>query len=188
MELASFQLTVTQIGDARSTHWFSVEPLPLGTLLDQQYLREAVQSCLKDDPISSRVRVAARWFAEAHYTLANDDAALAFGVAMDALLTGKGSLPGSAMADRVAMLADDPANRPKLVADYLEFYKVRSSVAHGGRSSKLNSPDFIKEYRAFVHWAAWRSLGLRDKFTVSSEGEVDDLYNDLRWGMRSWAD
>jgi hypothetical protein len=187
IELATTQFTVTSEGGSRSVHWFSAEPLPLGALLDQDYLLEAVQSCLKDDPISSRVRVAARWFAEAHYTLADDDAALALGVAMDSLLTGKSNLPGSAMADRVAMLAEDPIDRPNLVEKYLELYQVRSSVAHGGRSSKLNDPEFIEQFRSFVHWIAWRSLALRDKFSVTSEGEMDALFNDLRWGVRSWG-
>jgi hypothetical protein len=187
VELAAPQLTITDAGDARSFHWFSAEPLPLGTLLDQDYLCEAVRSCLKDDPISRRVRVAARWFSEAHYTLADDDAALALGVAMDSLLTGKNSLPGSAMADRVAALSDDPLKRPELVAEYFDFYQVRSSVAHGGRSSKLNNADFMSRFRSFVHWIAWRSIALRDKFAISAEEEVDALYNNLRWGVRSWG-
>ena len=186
IELASFPLTINAIGSINPVEWHSAEPLPLGDLLDQTYLREAVQSCLKNNPISNRIRVAARWFAEAHYTEANDDAVLALGVAMDALLSGQRALPGSAMADRFAMLADDPMTRRELVANYLNAYGVRSSVAHGGRSSKLESPDFIDQYRKFVHWAAWRSLALRDKFAVSSENGVDDIYNDLRWGVRSW--
>jgi hypothetical protein len=161
--------------------------LALGALLEQQYLIEAVRTCLKDDAISKRLKVAARWFAEAHYTMASDDAALALGVAMDALLTGQRSLPGSAMADRLALLADDPVARPKLVADYLEFYKVRSSVAHGGRSSRLDNSDFIGEYSASVQWAAWRSLVMRDTFGVSSESDIDALYDDLRWGLRTWV-
>lgn len=111
---------------------------------------------------------------------------LALGVAMDALLSGQRALPGSAMADRFAMLANDPMTRRELVTNYLNAYGVRSSVAHGGRSSKLESPDFIDRYLKSVHWAAWRSLALRDKFAVSSENEVDDIYNDLRWGVRSW--
>lgn len=187
MELATEQLTINEEGNSKRGHWRSAEPLPLGSLLNQDYLRKAVQSCLRDDPISNRIRIAARWFAEARYTLAADDAALALGVGMDALLTGKNNLPGGAMADRVAMLEPDPAKRHERATNYLEFYKVRSSVAHGGRSSKLNDPDFIDEYGAFVHWAAWRSIALRDRFTISSEGAVDDLYNELRWGVQSWA-
>ncbi len=169
IELGALQLTVTGARDVQSHHWFSAEPIPLGTLLGQDYLLEAVRSCLKDDPISARARVAARWFSEAHYTLADDDAALALGVAMDSLLTGKNSLPGSAMADRVAVLSEDPLKRPKLVEEYLKLYQVRSSIAHGGRSSKLDDPEFVDQFRAFVHWIAWRLLALRDKFTVTSE-------------------
>jgi hypothetical protein len=187
LELSAMQWTTTKAEGIRKAHWFSAEPLPLGDLLSQDYLREAVKSCLKDDPISSRVRVAARWFAEAHYAVADDDAALALGVAIDALLTGKSALSGGAMADRVAMLEADPAKRSERVADYREFYAVRSSVVHSGQSSKLNDTAFVDEYGAFVHWAAWRSLALRDKFTVSSEAAVDKLYNNLRWGVESWA-
>ena len=91
------------------------------------------------------------------------------------------------MADRFALLAEDPKVRRKLVADYLSFYSARSSVAHGAQSSKLDQPDFLTQYRTTVHWAAWRSIALRDTFTPSSEKQVDALYDDLRWGARSWA-
>jgi hypothetical protein len=188
LELAAFQLTAHALSSGRGPHhWHGAEPFPLGKLFDQNYLRDAVQSCLRQDPISNRVRVAARWFSEAHFTIADDDAALALGVAMDALLSGQRSLPGSAMADRFALLAEDPKQRRKKVTAYLDFYAARSSVAHGGRSSKLEREDFLQEYRASVHWAAWRLLALRDTFVPSSEKEVDALFDDLRWGVRAWA-
>jgi len=187
IELVGFPWVITSRDDSRSAHWFGVKPFPLGELLEQDYLREAVQSCLKEDAISKRLRVAARWFAEARYTLADDDEALALGVAMDALLTGQSRLPGSAMADHLALLAPNPMGRPKLVADYLDFYKVRSSVAHAGRSAKLNDPDFIRKFYTSVHWVAWRSLALRERFNIVSEKEIDALFNDLRWGVRSWG-
>jgi len=188
LELAAFPLTINSHGQRQqSVRWFSAEPLPLGDLLDQEYLRDTVRSCLQQDPISNRVRVAARWFAEAHYNLAEDDTALALGVAMDALLSGQRAMPGSAMADRFALLAEDPRQRRKLVRSYLDFYSMRSSVAHGGRSSKLDRDDFVERYRDAVHWAAWRSLALRDKFTPTTEKDVDSLFDDLRWGARSWS-
>jgi hypothetical protein len=164
-----------------------VEPLPLGKLLDQEYLRNVVKSCLHQDPVSNRIRVAARWFAEAHYTTAEDDAALALGVSMDAILGGQRVLPGSAMADRFALLDADPMQRRDRVKSYLELYGVRSSVAHGGRSSKLGEEDFLKDYRAAVYWAAWRSIALREEFAPASEKEVDELFNDLRWNARTWS-
>ena len=45
----------------------------------------------------------------------------------------------------------------------------------------------MSRFRSFVHWIAWRSIALRDKFAISAEEEVDALYNDLRWGVRSWG-
>jgi len=186
MELISLPVTASVLKNGISAQWYSAEPLPLGDLFNQAYLRDAVQSCFKTDPISNRMRVAARWFAEAHYTSADDDAALALGVAMDALLNGQRALPGNAMADRLALLSDDSSKRRQLVRDYLDAYGVRSSVAHGGRSSKLNDPEFLKKYQELVHWTAWRSLALRDKFKVSTDKGIDDLYDELRWGVQSW--
>jgi hypothetical protein len=188
IELASFPLTISSIGETNRVNWYSPEPLPLGKLLDQEYLRNAVTSCLrKRDAVSSRVKVAARWFADAHYSLEADDSALALGVAMDALLSGQRALPGSAMADRFAFLGPDPRDRKGLVASYHKFFAVRSSVAHGGRSSKLDDPDFLDEYRDCVHWAAWRFLAMRDNFNVVSENDIDLLYDDLRLGIRAWT-
>ena len=47
IELTAFPWIVTSMGGGRSAHWFGVEPFPLGALLEQRYLREAVLSCLK---------------------------------------------------------------------------------------------------------------------------------------------
>jgi Apea-like HEPN len=187
LELASMPFQFSAISHGRSgASWYGVEPLPLGKLMEQEYLHQAVTSCLKKNPIASRIQVAARWFAEAHYTSADDDAALALGVSMDAMLSGQRALPGNAMADRFALLSDNPSERPGLVKAYLEFYSVRSSIAHGGRSSKLDRDNFIADYQASVHWGAWRLLALRDIFTPDSENEIDSLFDDLRWGVRNW--
>jgi Apea-like HEPN len=187
LELACFSLVIdSQEKYQKSVRWFNAEPLPLGDLLSQSYLSDAVQSCMNDDPVSSRIKVAARWFADAHYTLANDDAALALGIAMDALLTGKRALSGSAMADRFALLTENPQQRRRLAHSYLDFYGARSSVAHGGRSKKIDDNDFMEQYRKSIHWAAWRSLALRETFAPSTEENVDELFDDLRWGAKSW--
>ena len=47
MELASFPSTINTMGSINRVEWYSAGPLPLGDLLDQTYLCEAVQSCLK---------------------------------------------------------------------------------------------------------------------------------------------
>lgn len=187
IELASQPVIITEIfGDSRNFHWFNAEPLPLGTLLLQGHLRQALASCLTGDPISNKVRLAARWFGEAHYSLQNDDTALALGVAMDALLSAHRTLPGSAMADRFALLESDAAERRTRVQKYLELYSVRSSVAHGGQSSKLENPALLHAYFDAVRWAAHRLLILREKFALSSLKELDDLFDDLRLGAKTW--
>jgi len=187
LELGSTPLIVRDLfADRCGASWFGTEPLPLGDLLDQEYLRDAVEACLGDDPVSARIRVASRWYAEAHYTLASDDAALALGVAMDALLGGQRVLPGSAMADRFALLATDPHERRERARNYLDLYAVRSSVAHGGRSRRLDQGDFLERYQTAVRWAAWRTIALRDAFAPPTEKDIDELFDELRWGSRVW--
>lgn len=188
LELVSMPLQFSALTSGQhGARWYSAEPFPLGELVSQEYLRKALVSCLKQNPISNRIRVAARWFAEAHYASADDDAALALGVAMDAMLSGHRALPGNAMADRFALLSDNSSERPKLVKSYLEFYGVRSSIAHGGRSSRLDQSDFISDYQTSVRWAAWRLLSLHDTFAPDSETEVDSLFDNLRWGVQNWT-
>jgi hypothetical protein len=187
LELIDMPLHFSALSSGPSgVRWYSAEPIPLGELMGQEYLHQAVTSCLKKNPVASRIQVAARWFAEARYSTADDDAALALGVSMDAMLSGQRALPGNAMADRFALLSDNPGERPGLVRAYLEFHGVRSSIAHGGRSSKLDRDNFINEYQASVHWAAWRLLALRDTFAPNSENEIDSLFDDLPWDVRNW--
>ena len=187
LELTCFPLQFSDVSSGRGAiSWYGPEPFPLGELLSQGYLYNAVVSCLKQNPISNRIRVAARWFAEAHYASADDDAALALGVSMDAMLSGQRALPGNAMADRFALLSDNPDERRERVKAYLDFYSVRSSIAHGGRSSRLDQSNFIDNYRASVRWAAWRLLDLRDAFEPTSETAIDSLFDDLRWGIQNW--
>ena len=187
IELASFPLTVNEVFDAPGRiHWYSAEPLPLGGLLRQDYLKEAVISAMADDPIARSVRLAARWFAEAHYTNASDDAALALGVGLDALLSGKQALASSAMADRFALLWPEPTQRKTRRQSYLTYFGVRSSIAHGGRSSKLDQVGFLEAFFALVRDAAWRLLDLKNTFAPASDDALDNLFDDLRLGVKTW--
>ncbi|WP_140403866.1 MULTISPECIES: hypothetical protein [unclassified Nocardioides] len=188
VELASFPLTVTDaLGPYLPVQWYNAEPLPLGDLLQQTYLRDAVAATLEDDdPVARRLRVAARWFAEAHYTTASDDAALALGVSLDALLTGKRALPGAVMADRYALLFADPLSRRQRRREYQRFFGVRSSVAHGGHSGELRRMDLLAEFFELVHQAAWRLLEVKRVFSPSTEDAVDELFDDLRLGVVQW--
>jgi Apea-like HEPN len=185
LELASFPLVVNDLGLGQAVEWYSSEPLPLEAMLSRPDFSAQVASCFQDDPLSRRLRVAARWFAEAQYASADDDATLALGVAMDALLSGKHALPGSAMADRFAMLEADPAQRSARVRTHLELYKARSSVAHGGVSNAATS-GMLRRFFAEAQWAANRVIALRDWASPVSEADVKACFDELRWSARNW--
>lgn len=186
LELAAVPLIHTDVfSGPNPVHWYSAEPLPLGTLYQQPYLRRAVQRCLTDTPVARRLRVAARWFAEAHYANASDDAALALGVCLDALLGGTRALPGSAMGDRVALLARDASQRRTTRKAYKDFYGIRSSVAHGGQSNKLTG-DALRDAFSLSHATAWRLLDFEDAFRPTSDDHVDEIFDDLRLGIAAW--
>jgi len=186
LELASFPLVQTEVfRSAASVLWYNADPLPLRELYEQPGLLDAVGRALVDTPIARRMRVGARWFAEAHYTSAPDDAALALGVCLDALLGGKRALPGSAMGDRVALLTAAPSKRRSARKAYMDFYGIRSSVAHGGRSTKLDA-DALTEAFGLAHTIAWRLLDLEDVFQPVSDDAVDEVFDDLRLGIRTW--
>lgn len=188
IELTSRPLVVRGLVSlGQTTSWYGAEPLPLADLLRQPCVFTAVGSCFDEDPVSNSIRIAARWFAEAHYALAEDDAALALGVALDALLTGKRSMSGGAMADRFALLTPNTEERPLRAKQYLDLYGVRSSVAHGGRSSKLDDPPFLAAYQDAVKWAAWRCIALRDQFAPGGPNEVDAVFDRLKWGLDTWV-
>lgn len=180
LELASSPLVVQELPLRGWLSWASAEPLPMGELLAQLGFRDRIAVCFGDDPIAKRLRVAARWFTESHYASGIDDAALALGVALDSLLSGKDALPGSALADRFAMLTPAPQERSERVATYLRLHRVRSSVAHGGGSTALDD-DFLATFSKEVQWAADRLLALREQFSPESEGDIKTCFDELRW-------
>ncbi|PZA21747.1 hypothetical protein DMO24_08620 [Modestobacter versicolor] len=105
---------------------------------------------------------------------------------MDALLSGRSAVPGGAMADRFALLERDPVKRLDRRAQYLDLYGVRSSVAHGGRSSRLSDQTFTQSYQQAVHWAARRMLELGSAFAPDTPNAVDTVFDQLRLGAAIW--
>jgi hypothetical protein len=187
IELAAMPLSVTSaFGGGQRVQWFSAEPLPLGQLYTQPYLVAAIRKCFADGAIPRRIRTAARWYAEAHYTESADDSALALGVSIDAMLSGSEAMPGGAMADRFAMLHRDPGARKAARKRYLDAYRIRSSVAHGGYSSKLDDPSALSRYFQLARDTAWRLLDLLDTFNPTSENALNELFDELRLGVRAW--
>ncbi|MBB3677577.1 hypothetical protein [Modestobacter versicolor] len=187
MELVAQPLTVTDLHpSSQTTHWYSADPLPLDAALLSSDTLNAVETAMKPWVIGPRIRTSARWFGEAFFTSEADDSSLALGVAMDALLSGRSAVPGGAMADRFALLERDPVKRLDRRAQYLDLYGVRSSVAHGGRSSRLSDQTFTQSYQQAVHWAARRMLELGSAFAPDTPNAVDTVFDQLRLGAAIW--
>ncbi|MEU2857651.1 hypothetical protein ABZ672_04365 [Streptomyces mirabilis] len=187
VELYSNPLVIDAIGNNGGVQWRGEDPIPLKELLADDALHAAVETCLtQENSFLRRLHVAARWFAESYWASAQDDAALAAGVALDALLGSKSALPGRAMKERYALLEPDPRARAERAKEHEEFYSVRSTVAHGGEVRKLSEGNFLRDMQDSVTWAAWRLLDIHAKFSVSSEKEFESLFDEIRWGTRGW--
>jgi hypothetical protein len=186
-ELVAEPLVISTSSAHRQVYWSSAEPFPLEKLLRIDSVYASVCEALTiAGPVASRLDVSARWFAEAFWSKAKDDAALALGVALDALLGSKSGLPGRAMAERFALLEPTPERRSDRAKRYLEIFSVRSSVAHGGQSSRLDDYRFVRAVENEVSWAARRLLALHSLFKPSSQTEFDAIFEGLRWGTEKW--
>ncbi|MFH9748508.1 hypothetical protein ACH4MN_29260 [Streptomyces anulatus] len=187
VELFSKPLIYDEIGQSGGHRWYSADPIPLHAILSHEPLRTATLKALVDPgSIYRRLRVAGKWFSEAFWASNADDATLALGVALDALIGSKSGLPGRAMKERFAMLEESPAARPLRAKKYEELYRVRSTVAHGGISSKVEEEGFVKGFQNEVTWAAWRLIAMQADFSVSGDADLDEAFEGLRWGTREW--
>ena len=104
---------------------------------------------------------------------------------LDLLLALNSGLPGSAMGDRAALLIRDTSARQATRKSCLDFYGIRSSIVHGGRSSKLMD-DALSTGFALAHATAWRLLDLEEVFAPTSDDHVDELFDNLRLGVLTW--
>jgi hypothetical protein len=140
----------------------------------------------QDNPVTDRIKVAARWYSEALWAAQEDDAALALGVALDSLVGSRAGLPSREMKERFAFLESDTALRARRSARYQELFSVRSSVAHGGSSSRLETPGYIKAMAADVTWTAHRLLRLYQAFKPDTEKALEQVFDGFRWGTLEW--
>jgi hypothetical protein len=187
MELAFQPLVVSAtFGIHRPVHWYSADPVPLDQLLVDAGLDRLNTAAVDATPVAGRLRVSARWYADGQWSRDADDAALALGVALDAIVGSRSALPGRVMAQRFALLDADPTRRRDRVTRYNDVYAVRSAVAHGGESSRLAERGFIRSVADDVRWAAGRLLEFSKTFPTSSEAELDSSFEALSLGALAW--
>lgn len=180
-------LESAEFGTSETVHWLNADPVPLDKLIALGNRDHWLENALKgQDPICKRLRVAARWHAEAHWTDNGINAVLALGVALDALVGSQSALPGRVMAQRFAHLDPNPECRKERITRYNDLYSVRSSVAHGGESSQINEMGFVREFASEVRWAARRLTEFASRFAVQTEKQMDSVFEDLSLGVQSW--
>ncbi|WP_148307864.1 hypothetical protein [Actinoplanes friuliensis] len=186
-ELYCRPLVVSDLGHHASAHWYGEKPFPLQALVHEPERVDEISACMSgSDAVSRRMRVAARWYAEAHWSFTSDDAVLAVGIALDALLGSRAGLPGRAMSERFALLEPDPAARHDRARVFGDLYQARSATAHGGKSRLLMQPGFTRDMERSARWAARRLLSLSNRFTPIGDDQLDKVFDDLRWGTVAW--
>lgn len=167
--------------------WHSTDPLPLDRLLSGLDRRAALVRCLKrGSPLARRIGVAARWHAEAHWATETDDAVLALGVALDALIGSREGLPGRAMRERFAFLEPNVSLRASRAKRHAEVYSARSAVAHAGSSDAAKDAVFVRGLAGDVVWATYRMLAFDELFSPVNDRDIDVGFESLRWGTASW--
>lgn len=186
MDLAFQPLALSPtFGAHRPVHWYSADPVPLDELLLDAG-QDRLTAALDSSAVAKRLRVAARWYADGHWSRDADDAALALGVALDAIVGSRSALPGRVMAQRFALLDEVPSRRRGRVARYNEVFAVRSAVAHGGQPSRLTEEGFVRSVADDVRCAADRLLEFGRLFPSSSEAELDSSFDALLLGTAVW--
>jgi hypothetical protein len=155
-------------------------------LRDSEVLALVDEATVGEQAVFRRLRVAARWNAEAHWASESHDAALALGVALDAIVGSRNALPGRLMAQRFAHLEADRGKRRERLRRYAEIFAVRSAVAHGGDPSRAADGTFMRGVAADVRWAAKRLYSLHVMFSGATEADIDDAFDRLALGELTW--
>jgi hypothetical protein len=186
-ELAA-EVAVVSREDTRSQiGWYSSDPVPIDGLLSDSERRNLVDRCVREASlVARRVRLAGRWYAEAHWASDQVDAVLALGIALDALIGSRAGLPGRVMKERFAFLEPDPVQRSERARRYSEIFGVRSAIAHGSTSSALEDSEFVRSVSRDVVWTARRMLAMDELFAPTSDKQLEEVFEGFRWGTSQW--
>lgn len=185
-ELAAQTFQASTLRRGLTVSWFGEPPFPLDDLLSLPKLTNVVRKLVAgSNPVHRRFLVASRWYSKAHWASERDDAVLALGIALDALLGDRSGLPSRALADRFALLEGDKSARPTRSRRFAALYGARSGVAHGGRPSEIGDFDFVREMFEAVRWAADQLLNLVTKTGTATDDQYAELFESLKWGMNN---
>ena len=173
------------LGTSVSHHWWGIDPFPIAALIRDDERSRIVGTVIQPaGRLQQRLLTAARWHAKAHWSRTTEDAMLALGIAMDAMLSESGPSPGRVIAERYAYL-EPSAHVRELRYRYLlsEVYAARSSVAHGGKSASLSDFRFVRKVASEVRDTFQRLFRLAEEASAVSEADHSALFTRLKWGQ-----
>ena len=169
-------------GQRWTVHWLGERGFPIDKLLEPAR-RPLIDYILSgSDTLGRRLRIGARWYAKSHWAASPSDAILALGIAFDALLAEAGGSPGRVLTDRFALLERDRAKREGRAREARRIYEARSTVAHGGESSQLRDPQFVRDAQEAFRRVVRSLLALRDSTSLDSEAAYTSAFDELKWG------
>lgn len=186
-ELGAHVLSLSLPRFLDQSHWNDAEPLPLGAILHTKPVGSLVADYLYNEgPIGDRIRIAARWFAEAHWAPDIRDAALALGISLEALVGSLTPLGGAKLAERYSVMEPDDTLRNDRAREFRSVWKVRSKIAHGARNPSLDTA-MLERMESATFWAAQRLDSIRAAFAPTNEGELDQVFDGLISGTLKWS-
>ena len=153
---------------------------------DSETVNQIERTIVRQTPLSRRMRVAARWYSQAHWSEHDIDAVLALGIAVDALIGDRNGLPTSVLAERFGLLEPNPVSRAERAKEFRELYSARSAVAHGSLSSTKIDTVFREKLVRQVCWVARRMILLDREFHPLNDTDFRSIFEDLRWGSLQW--
>jgi len=84
------------------------------------------------------------------------------------------------LAERFALLEPERPKRRERMKHFGQVYAYRNAVAHGAQRSDTSLK--VRSIEADVRWAADRLMDLIEKRAVSSEDDMTELFESLKWG------
>jgi hypothetical protein len=175
------------LGASTPLHWFGEEPFPLDDLLNAHGRQETISGVMAgSSDVCHRLKVAARWHAKAHWSLAPEDAVLSIGIAFDALLGDDQGPQRRELAERFALLEANHAKREAAYRTFAgTFYTARSEVAHGQACSALERPHFPREMSKALRKKVAEVYRATSKWKVKTEAEYAAMFNAMKWGPQT---
>jgi hypothetical protein len=181
-ELLADILYTSTLRFGNHTYWYSADPFNLEDALAKAEIREpTLYHLFRDEPVSKRVRVAARWYSEAFWSDQRNDAVLRLGIAFDALLGSKAGVPSGVLAERFAFLERDVSKREDAARLFKRYYSMRSAIVHGGAPSEVDISTILSIMEN-VRLVADRLEAIDRAIPLHSEDDIAKMFEALRWG------